>query len=97
MNSLAWTLRSATVLEVQPARRLLTAKLLELSDAAFRAMRMSICRYDDMSYNVLLTLEHLMYVPRQREASGPAEVNALVRRPLPTLTEILRAACFSWA
>ena len=37
------------------------------------------------SYNVLLTKDYILYVPRSRESSGPAGVNALVRHYCDTI------------
>ena len=58
--------------------RVSAAKLLEINNAVFDAMKASIGGHDGVSYNVLLTWEFLVYVPRSCESSGPAEVNALV-------------------
>jgi len=63
-------------------RRVSAAKLLEINDALCDAMGASIGGYDAGSYNVLLTLQHLIYVPRSRESSGPVDVNALVSKSL---------------
>ena len=61
------------------SRRVSAAELLEVNDAVLGGMKASIGDHDGLSYNVLLTAEFLAYVPRSRESSGPADVNALVR------------------
>ncbi len=63
-------------------RRVSAAQLLQINKAVFDAMRASIGGYDEVSYNVLLTVQHLICVPRSRESSGPVDVNALVSGPL---------------
>jgi ATP adenylyltransferase/5',5'''-P-1,P-4-tetraphosphate phosphorylase II len=54
-------------------------ELQNASNAVFEAMGASTIGEGVHSYNVLLTHDYIIYVPRSRESSGPAGVNALVR------------------
>ena len=49
-----------------------------MADALLQAMQAGSSPAQGLSYNVILTRQHLHFIPRAKESSGPVACNSLV-------------------
>lgn len=67
--------------------------LAQMADVVFKAMKAGAATAEPGSYNAVLTRQHLHFIPRLKERSGPVACNALVS-PFCALGNVLTRMVF---